>query len=56
MAKFETGAIVALKSGGPNMTAGTLTEVGYVTCFWFDQNQSLQSVTLHEDLLVEAVV
>ncbi|QNK63245.1 hypothetical protein H7F33_01610 [Pedobacter sp. PAMC26386] len=38
------------------MTTGNLSENGYVNSFWFDHNQALQNVTLHEDLLNEAVV
>lgn len=56
MAKFTTGTILVLKSGGPKMTAGILKEDGYVNCFWFDNNQVLHDVTLHEDLLTEAVI
>ncbi|MGY0037810.1 hypothetical protein [Pedobacter sp. NJ-S-72] len=57
MAKFATGTIfLVLKSDGPNITAGILKEDGYVNCFWFDNNQVLQDVTIHEDLLIEAAI
>lgn len=57
--KFKRGAIVRLKSGGPQMTIqgyrqafdGGDTDMAF--CSWFDENRKLQEGTFHEDSLME---
>ena len=53
---FKTGDTVHLKSGGPIMTVtivGTPDEDGtaWITCTWFDRNESHQSSTIPADAL-----
>lgn len=33
--KFKVGDVVVLKSGGPAMTVGFITEKGGIRCTWF---------------------
>jgi uncharacterized protein YodC (DUF2158 family) len=39
MEEFEIGAVVQLRSGGPNMTVHSLSSDGDVVCKWFEANE-----------------
>lgn len=57
MAKFKSGDIVKLKSGGPNMTVSNYVGIGAggesqtVRCKWFAGAKS-ESSNFHEGMLV----
>jgi len=42
MDKFQPGATVQLKSGGPLMTLGLKDQNGWWDCEWFDDNKQVQ--------------
>ena len=52
MAKFKTGDVVQLKSGGPEMTVGSYDESNQkkVSCVWF-VNSEIKRNTFWEDQL-----
>ncbi len=41
---FQTGDVVTLKSGGPNMTVTEIDDT-YVTCIWFADRKQAQPST-----------
>lgn len=53
--KFKIGDVVALKSGGPEMTAENIDEQGNVTCTWFDKDYNLKTGTFKEEMLEKCV-
>jgi uncharacterized protein YodC (DUF2158 family) len=44
MAKFKTGDLVQLKSGGPKMTVRTYNTGTYLACDWFAGNKHEEGV------------
>lgn len=43
MADINSGDIVRLKSGGPNMTAGSMEGPIFIHCYWFLDDKKFQT-------------
>ncbi len=48
---LKIGDVVALKSGGPDMTVENVDEQGNVTCTWFDKDGNRKKETFKEEML-----
>jgi uncharacterized protein YodC (DUF2158 family) len=48
---LKIGDVVALKSGGPDMTVENIDEQGNVTCTWFEKDGNLKTWTFKEEML-----